>query len=77
MEKTKVKISEHITDLIKIGYATMTLEDASCILERIAVNTKDSLLKDSTEHLINEINKYQDKINGYVDGNYEIVGEEK
>lgn len=38
---------------------------------------KDSLLKDSTEHLINEINKYQDKINGYVDDNYELVGEEK
>lgn len=40
MEKTKVRLSEHVADLIKIGYATMTLEDASCILERIAVNTK-------------------------------------
>lgn len=77
MEKTKVKINEHVADLVELGYVNMNLQNASCRLKDLAGQTIDSLLKNIAKHLINEIDKHLEQINGYVDDNYEIVKEDK
>lgn len=74
MEKTKVKISEHVADLVELGYVNMNLQNASCRLEDLAEQTSDSLLKDIAKHLSNEIGKHLEQITGYVEDNYEIIG---
>ena len=77
MEKTKVKINEHIADLVELGYVNMNLQNASCILKDLAEQTSDSLLKSIAKHLINEIDKHLDQLLGYVEDNYEFVKEDK
>lgn len=77
MEKTKVKISKHVADIMELGSVATHLNDASYRLEELAVQTDDSLLKDIAKYLIDEIEKHQIQISGYVDDNYEFVKEEK
>lgn len=77
MEKTKVKINEHVADLVELCYIEMTLRNALCRLEDLVEETGDSLLKDIAEHLSNKIDTHLDQLLGYVEDNYEFVKEDK
>lgn len=77
MENKKVKINEHVVDLVELSCIEMTLRNALYRLEDLVEETGDSLLKDIAEHLSNKIDTHIEQLLGYIEDNYEFVKEEK